>query len=256
MTDKTADNKDSRANAGFSAAADAGATPEAAKELFKALGYPISPGTLVQAFTHKSFSHENPAAVSYERLEFLGDSVLSLIVSEYLFTKYPDKTEGELTKIRSEVVCTKALATYARELELGKSLLLGIGEARNGGADNDSILEDAFEALLAAIYLDCGADGKKVVSELVIPLVERYIGALEERGGDGDYKTPLQQLVQQSGTDLLEYVLVGESGPDHKKTFVVEARLNSNVLGRGTGPSKRKAEQAAARAALELFGVK
>ncbi len=215
---------------------------------------------LVRALTHSSYSNEsgerNHHLLCNERLEFLGDSVLSLIVSEYLFTKYPDKTEGELTKIRSEVVCTKALATYARELELGKSLLLGIGEARNGGADNDSILEDAFEALLAAIYLDCGADGKKVVSELVIPLVERYIGALEERGGDGDYKTPLQQLVQQSGTDLLEYVLVGESGPDHKKTFVVEARLNSNVLGRGTGPSKRKAEQAAARAALELFGVK
>lgn len=215
---------------------------------------------LVRALTHSSYSNEsgerNHHLLCNERLEFLGDSVLSLIVSEYLFTKYPDKTEGELTKIRSEVVCTKALATYARELELGKSLLLGIGEARNGGADNDSILEDAFEALLAAIYLDCDADGKKVVSELVIPLVERYIGALEERGGDGDYKTPLQQLVQQSGTDLLEYVLVGESGPDHKKTFVVEARINSNVLGRGTGPSKRKAEQAAARAALELFGVK
>ncbi|MBQ9161682.1 MAG: ribonuclease III [Clostridia bacterium] len=215
---------------------------------------------LVRALTHSSYSNEsgerNHHLLCNERLEFLGDSVLSVVVSEYLFGKYPDRTEGELTKIRSEVVCTKALATYARELELGKYLLLGIGEARNGGSDNENILEDAFEALLAALYLDCGDNGKNTVSALVIPFVERYIAAMEERGGDGDYKTPLQQLVQQSGSDILEYVLVGESGPDHMKTFEVEARLNSNVLGRGTGRSKRKAEQAAAKAALELFGVK
>lgn len=215
---------------------------------------------LLRAMTHSSYSNEsgerNHHLLCNERLEFLGDSVLSVVVSEYLFGKYSDKTEGELTKIRSEVVCTKALATYARHLDLGKYLLLGIGEARNGGADNDNILEDAFEALLAAIYLDSGENGKNNVSNLVIPFVERYICTLDEQGGDGDYKTPLQQLVQQSGNDLLEYVLVGESGPDHMKVFEVEARLNSNVLGRGTGRSKRKAEQAAAKAALELFGVK
>ena len=215
---------------------------------------------LVRALTHSSYSNEsgerNHHLLCNERLEFLGDSILSLVVSEYLFAKYPNIAEGELTCIRKEVVCAEALAKYARVLGIGEYLLLGIGETRNGGRDNENILADAFEAILAAIYIDAGDNGRAEVSELIIPLIEKDVEQIEARGTDGDYKTPLQQLVQQTEGDVLEYVLVSESGPDHMKTFEVEARLNSNVIGKGTGRSKRKAEQAAAKTALELFGVK
>ena len=191
---------------------------------------------LCRALTHSSYSNEtgqrNHHLLCNERLEFLGDSVLSLVVSEFLFTTYRELPEGDLTCLRKDVVCADALARYARQIGLGDCLLLGIGEEKTGGRDKVNILADAFEALLAAMFEDAG------------------------RGGDGDYKTPLQQLIQQTEGDVLEYVLIREEGPDHMKTFEVEARLNSNVIGRGVGRSKRKAEQAAARDALNLFGVK
>ena len=133
-------------------------------------------------------------------------------------------------------------------------MLLGNGEEKNGGRENDKILENAFEALLAAVYLDAGSDGKSAVSAFLMPLVKEGLQRLVEAGHGKDFKTALQQFVQQTEGDFLEYVVVGESGPDHMKTFDVEARLNSNVIGRGSGRSKREAEQNAARQALALFG--
>ena len=156
--------------------------------------------------------------------------------------------------MRAEVVCEKALAKYALEISLGDYLFLGKGEDKNNGRSNKSITSDAFEALLAAIYLDSGEKGFDNVAALVLPFVKAEIDIIRNRGNVDDYKTRLQTLVQQSGGDLLEYVVVGENGPAHNKTFTVEARLNSNVIGVGEGRSKRKAEQSAAREALVLFG--
>lgn len=227
------------------------------------LGYRFHDRSLLcRALTHSSYSNETGRRDHHllcnERLEFLGDSVLSLVVSEYLFQTYRDLPEGDLTCLRKDVVCADALARYAREIHLGDCLLVGIGEQRTGGRDKVNILADAFEALLAAVFLDagCGGEAKAVIAAFLMPFVQRDLAELETRGGDGDYKTPLQQLIQQTEGDVLEYVLVHEEGPDHLKTFEVEARLNSNVIGRGIGRSKRKAEQAAARDALALFGVK
>lgn len=216
---------------------------------------------LTRALTHSSWSNEtgdrNHHLLCNERLEFLGDSVLSLVVSEYLFTHYKNLPEGDLTCMRKDVVCAEALARYAQELGLGDCLLLGIGEERSNGREKVNILADAFEALLAAVWVDAGqgSDAKRIVSAYLLPFVEKDLRELESRGMDNDYKTPLQQFVQQTEGDVLEYVLVGTSGPDHAKTFEVEARLNSNVIGRGIARSKRKAEQAAAKAALELFDM-
>ena len=226
-----------------------------------AIGYVFSDKQILnRAMTHSSHSNEsgekNHHLLSNERLEFLGDSILSLVVSDHLYRNYPNLPEGNLTCMRKDVVCATALARYARSIHLGDCLLLGIGEERNGGRDNENILADAFEALLAAMYLDAGEDGFRVVSDFLLPLVSRDLQNLDAGGIDNDYKTPLQQLIQQTEGDVLEYVLIREEGPDHRKLFEVEARLNSNVIGRGVGRSKRKAEQAAAQDALALFGVK
>ncbi len=214
---------------------------------------------IVRALTHSSHSNEtgerNHHLLCNERLEFFGDSVLSMVVSRYLYRHYKNEPEGDLTCMRKDVVCAPALARYARKIDLGECLLLGIGEARNGGRDNENILADAFEAVLAALYIDTG-DSLDAVADFLLPLVEEDLREYEVKGTDRDYKTPLQQFIQQTEGDHLEYVLVREEGPDHMKTFAVEARLNDNVIGRGTGRSKRKAEQAAAKDALALFGVK
>lgn len=212
------------------------------------------------ALTHSSYSNEsglkNHHLYCNERLEFLGDSVLSVITSKYLFNKFPDCPEGELTRMRSEVVCERALSEYAESIELGKYLLLGIGEEKNNGRSRRSILADAFEALLAAIYVDAGEDGMNTVEKLLLPFIVKEIESIgKSTGFHGDPKTLLQQFVQQAEGDFLEYAVVGESGPDHMKIFQVEARLNSNVIGRGEGRSKREAEQNAAREALRLFSV-
>ncbi len=214
---------------------------------------------IVRALTHSSHSNEtgerNHHLLCNERLEFFGDSVLSMVVSRYLYHHYKNEPEGDLTCMRKDVVCAPALARYARKIGLGDCLLLGIGEARNGGRNNENILADAFEAVLAALYIDTG-NSLDVVADFLLPLVEEDLREYEVKGTDRDYKTPLQQFIQQTEGDHLEYVLVHEEGPDHMKTFEVEARLNSNVIGRGKGRSKRKAEQAAAKDALALFGVK
>ncbi len=210
------------------------------------------------ALTHSSFANEMRAKGEHilynERLEFLGDSVLSIIVSDYLFNRYPDLPEGDLTSIRASAVCEKTLAKLAAELHLGEYMRLGHGEENSNGRNRTSILADAFEALLASIYLDSGS--REAVEAFLMPRVKPEIISFVENGKNKDSKTLLQQIIQQSHGERLEYVLVGESGPDHAKTFTVEARLNSNVIGMGSGKSKREAEQNAAKEALVLFGSK
>lgn len=213
---------------------------------------------LTTALTHSSYSNELRAkkiSISCnERLEFLGDSVLSIIVSEHLFIENKFLPEGELTKLRAELVCERALSKYATEIGLGDYIFLGNGEEKNNGRSRRSIIADAFEALLAAIYLDSGND-KSVVARFLMPFIKAEIGEIITEGRNTtDYKTSLQQFVQQTEGDFLEYEVVGESGPDHMKTFEVVAKLNSNIIGRGKGRSKREAEQNAAKQAMELFG--
>ena len=227
-------------------------------EAFEALiGYTYSDKSLLlAALTHSSFANECKSkgeTVEYnERLEFLGDSVLSIIVSDYLYKHYPDTPEGDLTRIRASAVCEKTLGKLALDLGLGKFMRLGHGEELSHGRERVSILADAFEALLASIYLDCGS--REPVEKFLMPRVIPEIKQFVENGKNKDYKTLLQQIVQQEQGERLEYVLVGEEGPDHAKIFSVEARLNSNVIGHGKGKSKREAEQMAAKEALILFG--
>jgi ribonuclease-3 len=230
-------------------------------ELQKAIGYTFKDeGLLERALIHSSYSNEmglkNHHMYCNERLEFLGDSVLSLITSKHIYLTFSDRPEGELTRMRAELVCERALSGYAESIGLGNYLLLGIGEEKNNGRQRKSILADAFEALLAAMYLDAGDDGLDTVRRFLLPFITKEIESIKaNRGFNGDPKTLLQQFVQQAEGDFLEYVVVGESGPDHMKTFCVEARMNSNVIGKGHGRSKREAEQNAAREALKLFSV-
>lgn len=207
---------------------------------------------LINALTHSSFANEvRDGTTSNERLEFLGDSVLSIIVSEYIYKKFKNLPEGELTKMRAALVCEKSLCGFSRELELGKFLRLGKGEEKGGGRERDSILADAFEAVLAAIYLDGGFEVAKahvmrfVTDELVHTDDEVF----------KDYKTALQEIIQRNPEEVISYILTGESGPDHDKVFEVEVRLNSNTIGKGVGKNKKAAEQAAAKEALHLMGA-
>ena len=224
--------------------------------LEKTIGYIFKNRKLLHtALTHSSYSNEKRAhgdkESCNERLEFLGDSVLSLIVSDYIFSVYPDMPEGELSKVRAGTICEKALAEFARNIKLGDYLFLGRGEELTNGRKRPSILADAFEALLASIYLDGSIDD---VKRFLLPFIKREIKSILESGHTADYKSILQQIVQQEKGELLEYVLVEESGPAHKRIFTVEARLNNNVVGVGTAGNKREAEQIAAREALSLFG--
>lgn len=223
------------------------------KNLQERLGYKFkNEGLLINALTHSSYANEaHPAYGSNERLEFLGDAVLSIIVADYIYNNFSKMPEGELTKLRASLVCEKSLCGFSRELGVGKCLKLGKGEATNGGADRPSLLADAFEAILAAVYLDGGMEAAR-------RMVMRFV--LEElRHTDDevfkDYKTRLQEVIQRNPEERLSYVLIGESGPDHDKRFTVEVHLNSNVLGTGVGKSKKLAEQSAAKQALELMGI-
>ena len=218
---------------------------------------------LERAVTHSSFSNETGARNHHllcnERLEFLGDSVLSLITSDYLYQHFSELPEGDLTRIRAATVCEEALAAYSEKIALGDYLLLGKGEGQSGGAKKPAILADAFEAVLAAIYQDAGGmEGIRAVSDFLIPFITEAVASLPETGGTHiDSKSRLQEFVQQDKEirDTLEYRLVKESGPDHNKTFEVEVYLDSNCIGRGSGHSKKNAEQSAAKAALALFGI-
>lgn len=221
------------------------------EQLQNNLGYHFkNPALLARALTHSSYANERHVDTGdNERLEFLGDSVLGFITAEYLFANHRDFPEGELTKLRAYAVCEKSLFSYAEEIGLGNYLKLGKGEERTGGRTRPSVLSDAFEAVIAAIYLDGGMDeAKKFVLRFVVPYVEA-------KPTFKDYKTMLQEVVQKNQGETLEYVLVSETGPDHDKSFTVEVHLNSNVIGRGVGGSKKKAEQNAAKEALELMGI-
>ncbi|MBR3963223.1 MAG: ribonuclease III [Oscillospiraceae bacterium] len=201
--------------------------------------------------THSSFSNETKNHVPYnERQEFLGDAVLSIIVSDYIFENYTKLPEGELTKLRASLVCEKSLCGFANELELGSFLRLGHGEELMGGRERPSILADAFEAVLAAIYLDGGIEP---ATDFVLKFVKKALEHVENVAFK-DYKTVLQEIIQKNPEERLTYVLVGESGPDHDKRFEVDVMLNSNVIGHGIGKSKKAAEQHAAKEALELMG--
>ncbi|MCH5320807.1 MAG: ribonuclease III [Eubacterium sp.] len=206
---------------------------------------------LIEALTHSSYANEYSRNLkSNERLEFLGDTVLSLISGQYLFENYPDMPEGELTKLKASLVCTNSLMGFAKQINLGDYLFLGKGEKMTGGAKRPSILEDAFESLIAAIYLDGGLEtARSFVLSFLKPALENH------RTSFKDYKTILQEVIQQNPDQSVNYVFVGESGPDHNKVFEAEVRLNSNAIGRGKGKSKKSAEQAAAKEALILMGL-
>lgn len=180
----------------------------------------------------------------------MGDAVLSIVVSDYLFLHCPHLPEGDLTKLRASLVCEKTLCRFSRSLGVGDFLRLSRGEQNSGGKDRPSILADAFEAIIASIYLDGGLEeARKFILRFVLPEIEN-----PRPKAFKDYKTALQEIIQQNPEEMLEYVLIGESGPDHDKHFVVEVHLNSNVIGKGGGRSKKEAEQQAAREALELMG--
>lgn len=223
------------------------------ESLEKNIGYIFKDKSLLRlALTHSSYANEtgDPSRCN-ERLEFLGDSVLSLIVSEYIFKNFRDRPEGELTKLRASLVCEKSLCEFSRQMNVGEHMLLGKGEMQNGGRERSSILADAFEAILAAIYLDSGfEDAKKHVLRFVKEELEHTEDEVFK-----DYKTTLQEVIQRNREEHLSYILVDESGPDHNKSFKVEVHLNSNVIGSGIGKSKKQAEQYAAKQALQLMGI-
>lgn len=219
------------------------------KDLEEAIGYRFRDLSLLQnALTHSSYANErwHNGLLSNERLEFLGDSVLGMLVAEYLFRNFPNRPEGELTRMRADMVCEKTLAAAANRIGLGEHLLLGHGEEQGGGRSRDSILADAVESVIAACFLDGGVDAAlQFVRQFI--LVEVPVSKLH----NADYKTQLQELVQQKKNQVLSYALVGQSGPDHDKQFDVEVSLNGTVVGSGSGSSKKRAEQMAARAAIE-----
>ena len=206
---------------------------------------------LITALTHSSYANEAKGKEeSNERLEFLGDSVLGFVVADYLFKNYTQFPEGDLTKNRAALVCEKACCGFAKQIDLGNYLRLSHGEQTSGGRNRSSILADAFEAVIAAIYLDAGMEeARKFILRFVLPMLKAH-----KPKAFKDYKTTLQEIIQQNPEEHLEYVLTGESGPDHDKHFTVEVHLNSNVIGKGGGRSKKEAEQQAAREALELMG--
>lgn len=221
--------------------------------LEKNIGYTFKNKQLLKnALAHSSYANEKKGSVSSnERLEFLGDSVLSIIVSDYIYANFPNLPEGQLTRLRASLVCEKSLCGFSRQLGVGDYILLGKGERANGGNERPSILADAFEAILAAIYLDGGMEPAK---RHVLRFVKEELGHMEHENFK-DYKTALQEIIQRNPEEQLSYVLTGEMGPDHDKCFTVEVHLNSNVIGAGSGHSKKNAEQAAARQALELMGI-
>ncbi|TEB05513.1 Ribonuclease 3 [Pelotomaculum schinkii] len=204
---------------------------------------------LVQALTHSSFTYESRqnGVKNNQRLEFLGDAVLELAISDFLYRNHPDLDEGDLTKLRAAVVCEPSLARVAVELQLGPCLYMGKGEERSGGRERPSILADAFEALLGAIYLDQGLAG---ASDAAIGYLTPVIQDVLEGRLDRDYKTELQELVQQRGGGQVQYLILKEEGPDHHKIFTAGVLLKGEVAGRGSGRSKKDAEQQAAKSAL------
>ena len=218
------------------------------KDLEAAIGYRFHNITLVQnALTHSSYANErwHDSLRSNERLEFLGDSILGMVVAEYLFQNFPNRPEGELTRMRADMVCERSLADVAEKINLGEHLLLGHGEERFGGRTRASILADAVESLIAAAFLDGGMEAaRKFIDRFILVAVP------VKKLHNVDYKTALQELVQQKKDQTISYCLVAETGPDHDKQFQVEVSLNGTVVGMGVGTSKKRAEQDAARVAI------
>ncbi|MBQ8210005.1 MAG: ribonuclease III [Clostridia bacterium] len=217
----------------------------------KIIGYTFKDKSLIQtALTHSSYANEMQGKIPFnERLEFLGDSVLGMITAEYLYKNHPEMPEGQLTKLRASLVCEKSLHKFADSIRLGEFMSLGKGEINTGGRERPSILADAFESVIAAIYLDAGFEEAK---KFVLGFISN---ASVEDNSISDYKSALQEIIQKNHGEILEYFMAGESGPDHAKTFIVEVKLNSNIIGTGTGRSKKQAEQMAAKEALRLMGV-
>ena len=220
-------------------------------ELENAIGYRFQNIMLLQnALTHSSYANEcwHDSLRSNERLEFLGDSILGMVVAEHLYSRFPERPEGELTRMRADMVCEQALAAIAEKLNLGKHLLLGHGEEQTGGRNRASILADAVESVIAASFLDGGMDAAKAFIEKFV-LCDVPVKQLNNM----DFKTALQEQVQKKKDQVLTYELLSESGPDHAKTFEVAVLMNGKTWGIGTGSSKKRAEQAAAKSALETF---
>lgn len=220
------------------------------EKLEERLGYVFQDQKLLlNALTHSSYANENrgEGISSNERLEFLGDSVLGMVVADYLYRGHPDMPEGELTRTRAALVCEESLVEVADQWELGAYLRLGRGEDAGGGRHRPSIRADAVEAVIAAVYLDGGiGSARKLITRFILTNNRR-----EQGGGARDFKTALQELVQRESGQVLSYHLLGESGPDHAKMFSVEVLLNGQPVGAGQGRSKKEAEQNAARAAVE-----
>jgi len=227
---------------------------EKMKTLEKMIGYQFqNPNLLLTALTHSSYANEcKNKTLNNERLEFLGDSVLNLSVSNYLYNRFKDLTEGELTKLRASIVSEASLAKIARKLNLGDYLRLGKGEENTGGRKRDSILADAVEAIIGAVYLDGGFEkASDFILRYQIPEIDNSL----EGKGFRDYKTELQELIQRDSEQEIQYRIIKESGPDHAKQFVAQVSHNQKVIGEGTGKSKKDAEQQAARQALErIYG--
>ena len=207
------------------------------------------------AITHSSYANERKTKkLKYnERIEFLGDSVLSLVISEYLYKMYPNLPEGELTVTRAKIVCENSLSKCATDINLGKHLMLGKGEELSGGRSKMSILSDAFEALIGAIYLDGGFDTAR---GFILKYMENIIKSCVEGKLFYDFKTQLQEIIQQNGEQHISYIVIDESGPDHNKTFKTEVRVNNVTIGQGNGHSKKESEQSAAKDALDKINIK
>ena len=216
-----------------------------------ALGTAVEPGLLERALTHRSYAYENGGLPTNERLEFLGDAVLGLVVTDALFTQHPDLPEGALAKLRASVVSTRALAGVARDLGLGKWLRLGRGEEVTGGRDKPSILADTMEAVIGAVYLERGVEG---AGRLVRALFDPLMTAAAADGAAQDWKTALQELTAARGLGVPDYA-IAESGPDHAKSFVATALVGGTPYGEGFGSSKKEAEQQAAEGAFRRLSA-
>ncbi|MBP0957985.1 MAG: ribonuclease III [Oscillospiraceae bacterium] len=216
------------------------------------IGYSFKNKNLLhEALSHSSYANEcKKGRSSNERLEFLGDSVLSIVISEHLFSHFKHLPEGDLTKIRASLVCEKALFEFSKQISLGEFILLGKGEENTGGRNRPSIVSDAFEAVIAAVFLDGGMESAR---EYVLGFIPKDLDKNSAKKLQ-DYKTILQEIIQRNPEEKVEYVLRSQSGPDHDRHFVVEVCLNTNVIGHGEGHSKKQAEQQAAKEALRLMG--
>lgn len=221
-------------------------------EFEKNIGYEFkNRDLLVTALTHSSYANEKKLLHDNERLEFLGDSILGFVTAEYLFSEFKTRPEGELTKLRAAVVCEKSLYNFSEKIKLGDYVLLGHGEELTGGRNRPSVISDAFEAVIAAMYLDGGIEAVK-------PYILSFIKeAVKREASFKDNKSLLQEKIQREKDNVLLYEEIGETGPDHAKTFTFRVKLNGRVIGTGEGRTKKDAEQAAAGAALEgMFNVK